>query len=287
MFCRHSRCAVALVLSVAPMISGVRADDMKYPDLKGQWSWVVMAPGPPAFDPTKTAGKGQQAPLTPEYQAIFEKSVADQARGGQGSNFDYARCVAGGMPHMMAGYQPFEFIVTPETTYIIIADQDHLRRIFTDGRDWPKEIEPTYQGYSMGRWIDEDGDGRFDVLEAETRGPFKGPRDYDLTGLPLHQDNQSTFKERIYLDKTNRNILHDEITVTDHALTRPWTVDKKLARNPNPHPDWPEISCPENIEQVFVGKEMYATSADGLLMPTKKDQPPPDLRYFKVLPVGR
>ena len=101
-----------------------------------------------------------------------------------------------------------------------------LRRIFTDGRDWPTDIEPTYQGYSIGRWIDEDGDGRYDVLEVETRGPFKGPRAYDATGLPLHFDNQSIFKERFHLDKADPNILHDEITVFDHALTRPWSVDK-------------------------------------------------------------
>src|SRR5207302_3923874 len=80
------------------------------------------------------------------------------------------------------------------TTYILIGENDHYRRIFTDGRDWPPDIEPTYQGYSIGKWIDEDGDGVSDVLEVETRGPFKGPRAYDASGLPLHFDNQSTLK---------------------------------------------------------------------------------------------
>jgi hypothetical protein len=49
------------------------------------------------------------------------------------------------------------------------------RRIFTDGRDWPKDIEPTFSGYSIDRWIDEDADGRHDALEVETRG-FNGRR---------------------------------------------------------------------------------------------------------------
>jgi hypothetical protein len=40
---------------------------------------------------------------------------------------------------------------------------------FSDGRDWPKEIEPTYGGYSIGKWVNEDGDGRYDVLEVEPR----------------------------------------------------------------------------------------------------------------------
>jgi hypothetical protein len=178
-------------------------------------------------------------------------------------------------------FYPQEYLITPETTYVLVNHQDHIRRIFTDGRDWPKEMEPTFAGYSIGKWIDEDGDGRYDVLEVETRGPFRGPRVYDASGLPLHHDNQSVFKERIYLDKADPNILHDEITVLDHALTRPWTVDKRYRRNPEPRPDWPEYVCGDDNLHVRVGKENYFVSADGLLMPTRKDQPPPDARYFK------
>ena len=155
-----------------------------------------------------------------------------------------------------------------------------MRRVFTDGRDWPKEIEPTFQGYSIGRWIDEDGDGRYDVLEVETRG-FKGPRFYDVSGLPLHRDNQSVFKERIFLDKADSNILHDEITVIDNALTRPWIVEKKYVRNADPQSEWPESVCAEYNAWVFIGKDAYYQSSDGYLMPATKGQEPPDLRYFK------
>jgi hypothetical protein len=282
---RSSIRAVAVVLPLVLLmtIGGTKAhDETKYPNLKGQWGRFIVPGlgGQPSFDQTKAWGRAQQAPLTPEYQAILEASLADQATGAHGNAVDVARCVSNGMPSVMIAYQPLEFIVLPETTYIVVADQDHLRRIFTDGRDWPKEIEPTYLGYAIGKWIDEDGDGRYDVLEVETRGPFKGPRVYDFTGLPLHYDNQSIFKERIYLDKANPNILHDELMVIDNALTRPWVTDKKFVRNNNPTPDWPEVSCPENNAQVFIGKENYFPSADGFLMPAKKDQPPPDLRYF-------
>jgi hypothetical protein len=136
-------------------------------------------------------------------------------------------------------------------------------------------------GYSLGKWIDTDGDGTYDTLEVETRGPFKGPRAYDATGLPLAFDNQSSFKERIYRDKADAKILHDEITVFDHALTRPWTVDKKYVHDANPRPDWPEAYCTENPSMIAIGKESYFLSGDGSLMPVRKDQPPPDLRYFK------
>jgi len=153
------------------------------------------------------------------------------------------------------------------------------RRIYTDGRDFPKDGEPGYAGYSIGKWLDTDGDGRFDTLEVESRG-FKGPRHYDASGLPLHHDNESVFKERIYLDKANKNIMRNEITVYDHALTRPWTVTRGYVKNLNPQPQWPEFICAEGNGHVMVGKENYFLSADGLLMPSHKGQEPPDARYF-------
>lgn len=171
-------------------------DDSKYPNLKGRWDRVIVPglPGQPSFDQTKPWGFGQEAPLTPEYKAVLEESLADQEQGGQG-NFTGYGCRPFGMPLMMIAFYPQEYVITPETTYILINNADHGRRIFTDGRDWPKrEMEPTYQGYSIGKWVDEDGDGRYDVLEVETRGPFKGPRVYDATGLPLHTTTSPSSK---------------------------------------------------------------------------------------------
>jgi len=279
MYHRGLICAFAVAL----MASGAQAaDDAKYPNLKGQWT-VIVKPGVPGqrvkFDPDKPWGRGQEAPLTAEYQKVHEESMADQANGGLG-NYPTATCHPGGMPRMMSVGE-YEYIVTPETTYILIGGEDNYRRIFTDGRPWPSDIDPTYAGYSIGRWLDESGSGSFDVLEVETRGPFKGPRAYDGTGLPLHFDNQSVFKERFYLDKSDPNVLHDMITVMDHALTQPWTADKTYRRSANPRPKWREYYCINGMVNVVIGKENYFLSADGLLMPAKKNQAPPDLRYFK------
>jgi hypothetical protein len=295
MHCRRLVDAIAVAALAMSIGSAKAADGAKYPDWKGGWArWtppnstrdagtLFTAGGQPSFDQTKPWGLGQQAPLTPEYQKVLEDSIADQAKGGQGNFFDHAvRCMPGGMPLMtIAFFLPLEFVVTPDTTYILIGDYDHYRRIFTDGRDWPKDIEPTYAGYSIGKWVDTDGNGTNDTLEVETRGPFKGPRAYDATGLPLAFDNHSIFIERIHRDKADPNILHDEVTVIDHALTRPWTVDKKYVHDPNPRWDRSEFYCTENQSMVAVGKESYFLSGDGMLMPVRKDQPPPDLRYFK------
>jgi hypothetical protein len=262
--------------------AAIRAfDDAMYPALTGQWTRAAVpgAVGQPPFDPTKAPGRGQQAPLTTEYQAKFEATLADRAARGLG-DVASATCLAPGMPMMMQAYEPMQITVLPETTYILI---DHIheshRRIFTDGRDWPKSVQPTFTGYSIGKWIDEDGDGRHDVLEAETRH-FKGPRVFDSSGIPLHEDDESVVKERIYLDKADRNLLHDEITVIDHALTRPWKVMKSYRRNLNPLADWPEYICIERNPFIHIGNEYYKVSQDGYLMPTRENQPPPDSRYF-------
>jgi len=254
-------------------------DDANYPDLKGQWNRVAIPGIAPSFDPTKRPGLAQQAPLTPAYQKILEASLADQAAGGGGFAPDYL-CISSGMPMRMTAYMPLEIIVTDGTTHITGPDGYMHRRIYTDGRDWPADVEPSRIGYSIGRWIDEDADGKFDTLVVETRY-FRGQRAFDQTGIPLHEDNQTVVKERIYLDKTDRSILHDEITVIDHALTRPWTVIKNYVRDPDPRPAWIPWDCAEGNPHVRIGNEDYMVGADGLLMPAKKGQQPPDLRYFK------
>jgi hypothetical protein len=174
-------------------------------------------------------------------------------------------------------YEPMEIIVRPEVTYVHIEFMSQFRRIYTDGRAWPGRIEPSFIGYSIGRWIDEDGDGKYDVLDVETRG-LKGPRTFD-GNMALHKDNQTVVKERLFLDKAQADVLRNEVTTIDHALTRPWTVTRRYSRERKAI--WHEYPCAEYNEHVFIGKENYLKSADGHLMPARKGQAPPDLRHFK------
>jgi hypothetical protein len=184
------------------------------------------------------------------------------------------------MPRVMIAVQPMEIVITPDTTYVMLELFGTLRRIFTDGRDWPKDIEPSFAGYSIGKWEDTDGDGRFDTLMAETRA-IKGPHSYDSSGIPFHQDGRAIVRERIASDKTNPNVLHNEITSIDSALTRPWTVQRNYRRMPSKEPIWSEYVCSENNRHVQIGSDNYVIGADGLLMPTRKNQSPPDLRHFQ------
>jgi hypothetical protein len=273
----HFRTLIAVTagLLITAVAAASAQDVSKYPDWSGQWRRPSSVA--PAWDPTKPPGLGQQAPLTPEYQAIFEATLKDRATGGLGGD-PTGLCLPHGMPRMMVAIFPIEFVVTPKITYYM-TDYTTSRRIFTDGRDWPRELLPSFNGYSIGKWVDEDGDGKYDVLEIESRG-FRSPRSYEATGLPLHDDGASVITERIFIDKADKDILHDVITVNDHALTRPWTVDKRYKRDHNPV--WYQLNCSEDNRHVYLGNEHYVISADDKLMPSKKDQAPPDLSYFKT-----
>jgi hypothetical protein len=277
---RSSRGAIALAVAGFGMaMTGAQAldlDNARYPDIRGAWS----RPGAAQWDPTKPPGLQQQAPLTPQFQAVFEANLADAAAGGQGYN-PQVICLPSGMPRVMIAYEPLELIITPEITYIRFDQLGENRRIYTDGRGWPERITPSFEGYSIGKWVDQDADGRYGALEVETRA-LKGPRDLDASGLPLHPDNQTIIKERIYLDPTNRNRLHDRITTIDHAYTRPWTVTRDYNREARPL--WVETNCSAENHYVLLDKETYFVTVDGYLMPTKMNQPVPDLKNFEPSP---
>jgi hypothetical protein len=277
-------CLVGSITFVAALLAalvGARAQDSskfdlsKLPDWHGQWSRI----GDARWDITKPR-LAQQAPLTEEYQGKLAASIADQAAGGPGNDLMY-KCIPPGMPRMMLGYYPLEFLFTPDVTYIVLEHMNQRRRILTDGSGWPPRLEPSFVGYSIGTWTGADQDGRYEALLIETRG-LKGPRAFDSSGIPLHDDGQTVVKERIFLDPTQPNVLRDEITTIDHALTRPWTVTRSFNRERRPL--WNEHVCAEDNHHYEIGRENYFVSGDGYLMPTRRNQSPPDLRYFDQSP---
>jgi hypothetical protein len=269
-----ARSSIAAAALLAGLAAGVRAQDVsKYPDLKGQWVGIGAGEDA-AWDPSKPPALAQGAPLTAETQKEVQATLARRASGIK----DPQTCLPPGMPRSMIMYEPMEMIVKPDTTYMMITYMSEFRRIFTDGRKWPDEIEPSYAGYSIGHWVDANHDGRLSVLEVETRA-LKGPRTFDGT-IPLNMDNETVVKERIYLDKNDLNLLHDEVTTEDHALTKPWTVVRSYSRERNPV--WNEFVCSEDNHQVMLGKENYQISDQGYLSPTRPGQPAPDLKYFNV-----
>src|SRR5579863_4763676 len=128
---RRSIGLAAFAVAIAMSIAGANAhDESKYPDWSGQWR------RPPRVNnqwvPTLPRGH-EGAPLTPEYQAIFEANLKDQDAGGQGTDPTYT-CIPDGMPRAMNVIFPMEIVIEKNTTYILIEYLSMLRRIYTDGR---------------------------------------------------------------------------------------------------------------------------------------------------------
>src|SRR6516165_2017839 len=119
----NTSCIAVVAIIVAPLVLGSRAaafDESKYPDWSGQWKKGANPAGSVGnpWDPTKASGRAQNPPLTPEYQAIFEQSLADQDAGRQGGNTGIS-CIPLGMPRIMTVVFPMELVVTPTATHIL------------------------------------------------------------------------------------------------------------------------------------------------------------------------
>jgi len=157
MVCRRLIWAMGAAAALAVVVAGAaRAGDAKYPDWRGAWerwyppNYVIdpgngtrTAGGQPSFDQSKPWARGQEAPLTPEYEKVYERSLADQAEGGEGLFFNHGvRCMPGGMPITTIAFAPMEFVVTPDVTYILTSNQEPVRRIYTDGRAFPTDLHP-------------------------------------------------------------------------------------------------------------------------------------------------
>src|ERR1700693_4020742 len=134
------RLVLAAIAAAATCIAGgAQAQDLsKFPDWSGQWKSMSGI----QWDPTKPLGRAQEPPLTPEYRARYEASLADQALGGLGDD-PTGRCIPHGMPRVMTVVYPMEIVILPKTTYIL-TDYTVPRRVFTDGRDWPAELDPAF-----------------------------------------------------------------------------------------------------------------------------------------------
>jgi hypothetical protein len=277
----RSQIPTRLMAQIAALLATLTAahafDETPYPNWRGPWQQLGSHS---AWDPSKPPGAAQQAPLTPEYRAIHEATLKGEAEGGLEAD-PTKRCVPAGFPRVMMAALPMEIVITPNATYFMLEEFNTLRRVYTDGRKFPDDFELSYTGYSIGRWQATDRDGKYDTLLIETRG-IKGPHTYDASGIPFHKDSEAVVTEKLYADRANPNILHDEITTVDHALTGPWTVTRSYSRaGQQTLLDWSEYLCIEDTGRVQIGDQIYKLGPDGLLMPIRKGQKRPDLKYFK------
>src|SRR6185436_8687467 len=171
--------------------------------------------------------KPDDSPMRPEAAAIFRQRAA-----GQGKDSPMSHCLPGGIPFSSL-IAPFKIVQTRRLMALIMEDNNPTRQIHLDGRMHPDERQPSWMGYSIGRW---DGD----TLVVDTVG-FNDRSWLDTAGHP-HSEGMHVV-ERF----TRRDFGHIDtaITIDDAAMyTKPFTI--QVRHRLLPDSDILEAVCAEN-----------------------------------------
>jgi hypothetical protein len=203
------------------------------------WTGIWERVGSITWEPNGKPGVPENPPFTPQYAEKY-RLTTQAAREGHPVADPTSRCLPPGMPRIMTMSYPMEILMTPGQVTIIAEWSSQVRRVFTDGRGHPPadDLDPTYNGDSIGRW---EGRGPGATLVIDTVG-IRGDTGFDSSGIE-HSD-QIRVTERIRQTAPDR--LEDEITVIDpKAFIHPWTVTKAYKRGA-PNLQIREYVCEEN-----------------------------------------
>lgn len=218
-----------------------RAPDGK-PDLSGVWQ--------PASDPTGTAG-GVEGIVAPRYlidimrdlnpnvvpfqpwaEALYKQRNVNSRRGNP-----LIRCLPAGVPRLDAYTHPYKIVQTRDVIVFLYEAATMFRQIFLDGRALPKDPQPSWMGYSVGRW---DGD----VLVIETVG-FNDQTWLDGSGHPHSEEMRLTERMR------RLDVGHMEIgIVIDDPKTYTRPVSYMQPQVLLPDTDLIEYICAENAKEI-------------------------------------
>ena len=182
--------------------------------------------------------KPTDVPFRPEAATLYRAR-----RENNGLEDPDARCLPSGMPRKDAITSPYKILQSPGEVVFLYESRTTFRQVFTDGRPFPKDMQPAWDGYSVGHW---DGD----TLVIETRG-MNGKAWLDSNGHPLSDAMHLTEKFR----RPDYGHMEIEITIDDPKMyTKPWTIKE------NPHllvdTELIEYSCFEDEKDLkhLVGK---------------------------------
>ena len=201
------------------------------PDLSGVWrtrrSYLLNAA------PDLKAGD-----IQPWAAALYSQRADNYRNDTDGIN-----CLPPGPKASIAngGGYPMKIVQTPNLVVILYEYQTIFRQIFTDGRDLPQDPNPTWMGYSIGRW---EGD----TLVVTTAG-YNDRTSLDLGGHPHTEALHMT--ERFH--RRDAGHMDFQVTVDDpKAYARPWTLPVDLELIPDG--DLIEFVCEERDKPHLVGK---------------------------------
>ena len=175
------------------------------PDLSGLWNKIS-----PKY------GRNIAADLDPEEILPWARALVEERRENLAKDYMNVKCVPLGPGYVTAadttGAEMMRIVQTPALTFILNPDLTY-RQIFTDGRALETEPNPTWMGYSVGRW---DGD----TFVVDSFG-FNDRTWLDHDGHPHTEQLRMTERYQ----RRDFGHLDVEVTFTDPgAYTRPWTV---------------------------------------------------------------
>jgi hypothetical protein len=204
-----------------------------HPDIVGIWD-----PERPFFLNIATKLKPEDIPYKPWAAALYKHRRDTESKEDPTGN-----CIPGGVPRADSVPYPWKIVRADRMMLILYEAVHSYRQIFTDGRELPKDPNPTWMGYSIGRW-DKDS------FVVETSG-FKDEAWLDNDGHPASDQLHVTERFR----RKDFGHMDIEITITDpKAYTRPWTVTLPMTLLPDT--ELLEYVCNENNKdlQHLVGK---------------------------------
>jgi hypothetical protein len=185
---------------------GPRSSDGK-PDLSGVWrvrqsSYLVYV-----------TSELKPEEILPWAAALYKQRAENFRRDTDG-----IKCLPPGPKAGISGLSlPMKIVQTPSLVVVLYEYQTIYRQIFTDGRALPDDPNPTWMGYSVGRW---DGD----TLVVTTAG-YNDRTSLDLGGHPHTEALRVTERFR----RRDRGHIDLQVTLEDpKAYTRPWTLSIEL-----------------------------------------------------------
>jgi hypothetical protein len=195
------------------------------PDLSGIWEPI----SPKYLRDLAADLKPGEVPYQPWAKALVD-SRADGSHAREESD---ANCLPQGIPKIAAAPAPWKIIQSSGTIVILHEAFNLWRQVFMDGRQFADDLNPSWLGYSIGKW---DGD----TLVVDSKG-FNGKTWLDQAGKPTTEAMHVTERYR----RKNFGTLEIQITIDDpKAYTKPWTVTEEVRLVLNT--DLLEFICNEN-----------------------------------------
>jgi hypothetical protein len=146
-----------------------------------------------------------------------EALTRDRSSGVHSAEESDANCLPPGVPKISATPNPFKIIQEPNLIVILYETFGIFRQVFLDGRELQRDPNPTWSGYSTGKW---EGD----TLVVNTVG-FNGKTWLDKIGHPVTETLRVTERFR----RPDFGHLEIKVTIDDpKTFSKPWTVTEGM-----------------------------------------------------------